>query len=148
MYLLLIEHIIREGKLYRSYIKDLELNKNINKENIRKTELFWDQIMMEHSLFIRGLLDPSENELISTSNKFANEFCELIQKTDDATEITMLSVTSDTLMETIKLRDFKKAGTKGMVDCKIRSITLPLLGDHVLREANHYIRLLNDSKDV
>ena len=104
MYLLLIEHIIREGKLYRSYIKDLELNKNINKENIRKTELFWDQIMMEHSLFIRGLLDPSENELISTSNKFANEFCELIQKTDDATEITMLSVTSDTLMETIKLR--------------------------------------------
>ena len=148
MYLLLIEHIIREGKLYRSYIKDLELNKNINKENIRKTELFWDQIMMEHSLFIRGLLDPSENELISTSNKFANEFCELIQKTDDATEITMLSVTSDILMETIKLRDFKKAGTKGMVDCKIRSIILPLLGDHVLREANHYIRLLNDSKDV
>ena len=148
MYLLLIEHIIREGKLYRSYIKDLELNKNINKENIRKTELFWDQIMMEHSLFIRGLLDPSENELISTSNKFANEFCELIQKTDDATEITMLSVTSDTLMETIKLRDFKKAGTKGMVDCKIRTIILPLLGDHVLREANHYIRLLNDSKDV
>lgn len=147
-YLLLIEHIIREGKLYRSYIKDLELNKNINKENIWKTELFWDQIMMEHSLFIRGLLDPSENELISTSNKFANEFCELIQKTDDATEITMLSVTSDTLMETIKLRDFKKAGTKGMVDCKIRSIILPLLGDHVLREANHYIRLLNDSKDV
>ena len=104
--------------------------------------------MMEHFLFIRGLLDPSENELISTSNKFANEFCELIQKTDDATEITMLSVTSDTLMETIKLRDFKKAGTKGMVDCKIRSIILPLLGDHVLREANHYIRLLNDSKDV
>lgn len=147
-YPLLIEHIIREGKLYRSYIKDLELNKNINKENIRKTELFWDQIMMEHSLFIRGLLDPSENELISTLNKFANEFCELIQKTDDATEITMLSVTSDTLMETIKLRDFKKAGTKGMVDCKIRSIILPLLGDHVLREANHYIRLLNDSKDV
>ena len=147
-YLLLIEHIIREGKLYRSYIKDLELNKNINKENIWKTELFGDQIMMEHSLFIRELLDPSENELISTSNKFANEFCELIQKTDDATEITMLSVTSDTLMETIKLRDFKKAGTKGMVDCKIRSIILPLLGDHVLREANHYIRLLNDSKDV
>ena len=147
-YPLLIEHIIREGKLYRSYIKDLELNKNINKENIWKTELFGDQIMMEHSLFIRELLDPSENELISTSNKFANEFCELIQKTDDATEITMLSVTSDTLMETIKLRDFKKAGTKGMVDCKIRSIILPLLGDHVLREANHYIRLLNDSKDV
>ena len=147
-YPLLIEHIIREAKLYRSYIRDLELNKNINKESIRKTELFWDQIMMEHSLFIRGLLDPSENELISTSNKFANEFSELIQKANDATEMTMPNVTSDTLMETIKLRDFKKAGTRGIVDCKIRSIILPLLADHVLREANHYIRLLTDCEDV
>ena len=147
-YPLLIEHIIREAKLYRSYIKDLELNQNINKENIKKTELFWDEIMMEHSLFIRGLLDPSENELINTSNKFANEFSELIQKADDATEMTMPSVTSDTLMETIKLIEFKKAGTKGIVDCKIKSIILPLLADHVLREANHYIRLLNECKGV
>ncbi len=147
-YPLLIEHIIREGKLYRSYIKELELNKDINKENIGKIELFWDRIMMEHSLFIRGLLDPSESELISTSNKFANEFSGLIQKADDATEMTMPSVTSDTLMETIKLRDFKQAGTKGIVDCKIKSIILPLLADHVLREANHYIRLLNDCKGV
>ena len=147
-YPLLIEHIIREAKLYRSYIKDLEINKDIDKENIKKIELFWDQIMMEHSLFIRGLLDPSENELISTSNDFANEFSELIQKADNATEMTMAGITSDTLMETIKLRDFKKAGTEGIVDCKIKSIILPLLADHVLREANHYIRLLNDCKDV
>lgn len=147
-YPLLIEHIIREAKLYRSYIKDLEANKDIDKENIRKTELFWDQIMMEHSLFIRGLLDPAENELITTSNKFANEFSELLQKADDATEMTMPEVTSDILMETIKLRDFKAAGAKGIVDCKIRSIILPLLADHVLREANHYIRLLNDCKVV
>ena len=104
--------------------------------------------MMEHSLFIRGLLDPTENELITTSNKFANEFSELLQKADDATEMTMPEVTSDILMETIKLRDFKAAGAKGIVDCKIRSIILPLLADHVLREANHYIRLLNDYKVV
>ena len=143
-YPLLIEHIIREAKLYRSYIKDLETNRDIDKESIRKTELFWNQIMMEHSLFIRGLLDPTENELITTSNKFANEFSELLQKANDATEMTMSNVTSATLMETIKLRDFKAAGAKGIVDCKIRSIILPLLADHVLREANHYIRLLND----
>lgn len=117
-YPLLIEHIIREAKLYRSYIKDLEANKDIDKESIRKTELFWNQIMMEHSLFIRGLLDPTENELITTSNKFANEFSELLQKVNDATEMTMSNITSDTLMETIKLRDFKEAGTKGIVDCK------------------------------
>ncbi len=141
-YPLLIEHIIREAKLYRLYVKEIESNEDIDKDNIRKIELFWNQIMMEHSLFIRGLLDPSESELISTSDKFANEFSELIKKADEATEMTMSSVTNDTLMETIKLRDFKKAGTKGIVDCEIKSIILPLLADHVLREANHYIRVL------
>ena len=147
-YPLLIEHIIREAKLYRRYIQDIENDKDIDKNEIRKTELFWNQIMMEHSLFIRGLLDPSENELISTSNDFANEFSELIKKANAATEMTMTSVISDILMETIKLRDFKKVGTKGILDCEIKSIILPLLADHVLREANHYIRLLDECKDL
>ena len=53
--------------------------------------------MMENSLFIRGLLDPSENELISTSNKFADEFRDLLKKADNTTEKTMTSITNDTL---------------------------------------------------
>ncbi len=145
-YPLLIEHIMREAKLYRSYIERLENNDDIDKDEIKKNELFWDRIMMEHSLFIRGLLDPTENELISASNNFANEFCELIKKTDSITEMTMTNITNETLAETIKLRDFKESGTKGIADCKIKSIILPLLADHVLREANHYIRLLNNYK--
>lgn len=141
-YPLLIEHIIREANLYRLYVKKIENGEDIDKSKVKKSELFWNQIMMEHTLFIRGLLDPSESELIDTSNKFASEFKELIKKADNATEMTMAGITEDTLKETLKLKDFKTAGTKGIVDCKIKSIILPLLADHVLREANHYIRLL------
>ncbi len=54
----------------------------------------------------------------------------------------MEGLTCKTLEETLKYRDFKLAGTKGINDCEIRSIILPLLADHVLREANHYIRIL------
>jgi hypothetical protein len=32
--------------------------------------------------------------------------------------------------------------TQGLLGCKIKSIIIPLLGDHVLRESNHYLRLL------
>ncbi|HEX9059455.1 MAG TPA: DUF2935 domain-containing protein, partial [Clostridia bacterium] len=32
--------------------------------------------------------------------------------------------------------------TKGLINCSIKAIAYPLLGDHVLREANHYIRIL------
>lgn len=145
-YPLLIEHIIREAKLYRSYVYDIENDKDIEEKDIKETELFWDQIMMEHSLFIRGLLDPSEDSLINTSDKFAKEYSDLIEKAKNMTSATISSVSDETLMETIKLRDFKKAGTEGIDGCKIKSIILPLLADHVLREANHYIRILNNYK--
>lgn len=47
-------------------------------------------------------------------------------------------------MLTQKFRDFKRAGVEGIETCKIKSIILPLLADHVLREVNHYLRLLED----
>lgn len=140
-YPLLIEHIIREAKLYQRYIMNLEEG-NAAQDNMRDIELFWNQIMMEHALFIRGLLDPTENDLIVTANDFANQYAMLLSETMNMTDMTIGSITDKTLLETMKYRDFKKAGTKGIEECKIRSLILPLLADHVLREANHYIRLL------
>ena len=61
---------------------------------------------------------------------------------------TITSITNKTLNQTIQLRNFKQAGTEGIPSCKIRSIILPLLGDHVLREANHYIRLLQSYQNM
>ena len=142
-YPLLVEHIIREAKLYRSNIIDLENGEDIENKDVKQSELFWDQIMMEHALFIRGLLDPSENQLIETSDKFAKEYAALIEKAKTMTDETMASITAETLNKTIKINEFKEAGTKGIDECKIRAIFLPLLADHVLRESNHFIRLLN-----
>jgi len=138
----LVEHTIEEAKLYRSYIDDIECNRDIDEVNISKIEAFWNEIMMEHSLFIRGLLDPSEYELINTAHEFAFEFNELIQQLNNVTNVTIDNVTHETLKETTRLRDFKEEGTKGIMNCNIKSLILPLLSDHVLREANHYIRIL------
>ncbi len=143
-YPLLLEHIIREAKLYRQYVAMLQNGQNITSDDRKKVELFWNQIMMEHALFIRGLLDPSEEELIATSNNFAQEYKKLLQEAKNMTDETIKSVTDKTITETIKYRDFKKAGTEGILGCKIKSIILPLLADHVLREANHYLRILKE----
>lgn len=141
-YPLLIEHIIREAKLYQKYIMNLEEGNANAGESMRDIELFWNQIMMEHALFIRGLLDPTENQLIMTADDFANQYAKLLAEARNMTDMTIDSVTDKTLEETKKYRDFKMAGAKGIEECKIRSLILPLLADHVLREANHYIRLL------
>ena len=141
-YPLLIDHILREAKLYRSYIIALENGQDIELEDFRQVELFWNQIMMEHALFIRGLLDPTENDLIKTADDFAMEYNNLLEEARSMTDATMLSLKNKTLQETLKYRDFKAAGAKGLDTCKIKSIILPLLADHVLREANHYLRIL------
>ncbi len=143
-YPLLIEHIIREAKLYRQYVAMLLNGQNITCEDKKQIELFWNQIMMEHALFIRGLLDPTEEELISTADNFAKQYEQLLQEARNMTDETIKSITDKTITETTKYRDFKKAGTEGIVGCQIRSIILPLLADHVLREANHYLRLLEE----
>lgn len=147
-YPLLIEHIIREAKLYLSLIEDLDNRVDIDSKDAKETELFWDQIMMEHALFIRGLLDPSENKLIETADEFADDFNKLIKEAKAMTDVTIKSTIDETLNQTIDLKNFKQAGTEGIASCKIKSIILPLLGDHVLREANHYIRLLESYKSM
>lgn len=147
-YPLLIEHITREAQLYLSLVNDLENRVDIDSKDVRETELFWDQIMMEHSQFIRGLLDPTEDDLIDTADEFADVFNDLMQEVQAMTDMTINSVTDQTLNQTVQLKNFKQAGTEGIASCKIRSIILPLLGDHVLREANHYIRLLETYKKM
>lgn len=138
-YPLLIEHIIREAKLYREYIQMLERNCEINCQSMKDIECFWNRIMMEHAMFIRGLLDPTEADLIKKADGFTNEYAALLESCCGAHNKMM---GSDSLEKTIKFRDFKSAGAKGIEECRIRSVILPLLADHVLREANRYIRLL------
>lgn len=137
-YPLLIEHIIREAKLYREYVEILEREGDLTDLSMRDTECFWNRIMMEHAMFIRGLLDPSESELIASADGFAKEYSELLEECNSAHR----RASGDSLEQTIRFRDFKMAGVQGITDCSIRSVILPLLADHVLREANHYIRLL------
>ena len=138
-YPLLIEHILREAKLYREYVEILEREGCLTNESMHEIECFWNQIMMEHAMFIRGLLDPSETELIHSADGFAKDYSELLETCHRTHNQTLKTTALD---ETIKFRDFKIAGTQGIEQCRIRSVILPLLADHVLREANHYIRLL------
>ena len=135
-YLLLIEHILREARAYESQLRNYQNGVFVCEA---QDEQFWNQIMMEHALFIRGSLDPSENQLIQTANQFVCEYEQLLRKGSHQTSWNNSSTSKD---ETIRFRDFKKEGTKGIINCQIQSIILPLLADHVLREANHYLRLL------
>lgn len=145
-YPLLIKHILREAKLYRTIIHNLMNNRQMSYRELWGTENFWNQIMMEHALFIRGLLDPSEEELVKTAHEFSLDYKKFLERANCQNRTAMQDLINDSLQKTLEYRDFKATGTKGILNCKIDSVILPLLADHVLREANHYIRLLECSQ--
>lgn len=145
-YPLLIEHILREAKLYRQIVSELEGRGRISVPDLRNQEIFWNQIMMEHAQFIRGLLDPTECELIETANEFAEDYCRLLEEAREQDRRAMNALTARTLQTTRQYQQFKSAGTEGITGCEIRSVILPLLADHVLREANHYLRILEHAR--
>lgn len=150
-YPLLIDHILREAKLYLSMIEGLQSREDMNMEKeIYGEQLFWNNIMAEHAKFIRGLLDPTENELININNDFAKEFDDLTLEVIEAINKTLPieEVTQDSLEATKRIRDFNIQATEGLTDCKIISIIIPLLGDHALRESNHFLRLLEEFSEL
>lgn len=141
-YPLLIEHILREAKLYHSIIEELNENREMCSCRLKDMTQFWNQIMMEHALFIRGLLDPTEEELIMTAHGFAMDYKALLDEARGRDYKSMDDHTRRTIEKTMELRDFKATGTSGIANCEIDSVILPLLADHVLREANHFLRIL------
>ena len=141
-YPLLIEHILREARFFMDMLDALINGMNImSPEDLIDQEMFWNRQMAEHAKFIAGLLDPTEEALIDTARMFGKEFDKLTAESKQATQQAkgVNQSTNDSIDATKRLRDFKTAGTKGLIDCKIQSIIVPLLADHVLREANHYL---------
>lgn len=138
-YPLLITHIMNEAKMYYDLLNKIERKEPFTSNYIYEQELFWNKIMMEHAEFIRGLLDPSEKELILTADKYAYEYEKIINNYSN----NPLELNNISLNQTINFRDFKIAGEEGILNCQIKSIIIPLLADHVVREANHFIRILS-----
>jgi hypothetical protein len=148
-YPLLIDHILREAKFYLRMLRKLQRREEFDvAREAAFQETFWNRIMAEHSKFIRGLLDPTEEQLFNTANDFGKRFDELTLEARNLSQDMGLlpEVTDRSLKNTVDIRNFKRQGTEGLIQCKIKSIAFPLLGDHVVREANHYIRMLKSFK--
>lgn len=150
IYPLMLDHVTREAEHYLEHLQTLQKRQSLTDgpKTIAGAEVFWNNIMGEHSKFIRGLLDPTEEELIQKANSFSGEFEELTKAARQAyDQLELLSgVTRSSIAATTDIINFKIQGTIGILECRIRSIILPLLSDHVLREANHYLKELREFK--
>jgi hypothetical protein len=142
LYPSIYDHIIKEAKSYIKALQKIQKREIPTAKELLDQEVFWDIVMQDHSKVLRGLFDPSEQEKINTSDHFSKIFEKLAKKTQDSLPEALSEITSQNLEAVINLSSFKKQNTQGLLECKTKAIILPLFLDHLLREANHYIRLL------
>lgn len=135
----LLRHITHEAEHYMEELKALNAGDMPNARRSCFQIDFWNKIMMEHAEFIDGLLDPTEKTLKAAAQASVERFGELIGKCVADNEAR---IAAQSKQATSEIKAYKAAATEGLLQCKIESIIPPLLGDHVLREANHFLRIL------
>ncbi|HHV63538.1 MAG TPA: DUF2935 domain-containing protein [Peptococcaceae bacterium] len=145
---LLIIHIRREAILFVEQLELLQRSGAIDYvREILAQKIFWDRQMAEHAQFIAHLLDPTESALINQANIFAQLFFNLRAKAESGVN-PPAQLLQEEILATNNLRNFKATAEELILACRIRSIIIPLLADHVLREANHFLRILQTSGSV
>jgi hypothetical protein len=142
-----LEHLVHEVQNYIAMLtKLISGTEEMAPREFALQQAFWNEIMHEHAEYIEGMLDPKESALKAQAAAFGREFARLVQQAQTAEQRLQIlpQVTMRSEAATERIQRFKADGTKGILSCQIRSIINPLLSDHVLREANYYLRMLRE----
>lgn len=125
-----VKHLMHESKNYRSYIINFDNEEEFTCEDMTQVDLFWDHSILEHAQYVRAILNSVDNELIQSCDAFSVSYQKLVAELSDKAAIAMkdMDIDADTISSAVEFH--------------VPSVILPLFADHLLREANHYIRLL------
>jgi hypothetical protein len=148
---LLVDHISREAFYFRNRLEELNQNKlEPLADAIIDENVFFLRIMADHAKFIGHLLDPSERKLVEQAREFSHDFDQLLFQARDLDSMRPQSQTNPLLGQFLdqnkvsvkSLRDFKQTARDLINECKIKSIIHPLLADHVFREAERFLEII------
>lgn len=140
LYADLLSHVTQEAEYYQERLTALQ-NRRLPRRTLCEELNFWNHVMGDHARFIACMLDPTEVRLREAAENIAERFDILIERCMRTPEREIIG---RSLAATERVRNFKRAATEGILACEIISIILPLLADHVLRKANHYLRILRE----
>lgn len=151
-YALLVDHTSREAAYFAKRLKELNEGKlKPVPEAIIKENVFFLKIMADHAKFIGHLLDPSERKLVEQAQEFSYDFDQLLFQAMDLDSMRPQSETVPLLdqfldqnrVSVVSLRNFKKTARDLIEECRIKSNIHPLLADHVFREAERFLHIID-----
>lgn len=151
-YPLLVDHTSREAAYFVKRLRELNEGKlRPLPDAIIKENVFFLKIMADHAKFIGHLLDPSERKLVDQAREFSHDFDQLLYQATDLEHMRPQSETQPLLDQFLdqnrvsvkSLRDFKKTARDLIDACRIKSNIHPLLADHVFREADRFLHIID-----
>jgi hypothetical protein len=149
---LLIDHVSREAFYFGNRLQELNSGRlDPLPDAIINENVFFLRIMADHAKFIAHLLDPSERKLVDQAREFSNDFDQLLSQARDLDSMRPQSQTVPLLEQFLdqnrvsvkSLRDFKKTARELIEACRIKSVIHPLLADHVFREADRFLHIID-----
>lgn len=149
---LLVDHVSREAFYFRNRLEELNTGQlDALPDAIINENVFFLRIMADHAKFIGHLLDPSERKLVEQAQEFSEDFDKLLFQAVDLDSMRPQSQTVPLLDQFLdqnrvsvkSLRDFKKTARELIEACRIKSIIHPLLADHVFREADRFLTIID-----
>lgn len=149
---LLVDHTSREANYFRNRLEELNEGRlDPLPDAIIHENVFFLRIMADHAKFIGHLLDPSERQLVEQARNFSHDFDQLLFQAIDLSGMRPQSQTEPLLgqfldqnrVSVVSLRDFKKTARDLIEACRIKSIIHPLLADHVFREAERFLFIID-----
>jgi hypothetical protein len=154
---LLVDHMSREALYFQKLLQKFRDSAMCYPVDAMVSEnVFWLRIMADHLQFIRGLVDPTERQLLGQLKSLNEDFDQLGLQARDLDSILwhfrpnddLIRVEREVMVATVRLRDFLAALECLIKDCAALTTAPPLLADHVRRETEHFLRILEQIREA
>jgi hypothetical protein len=128
-------------------VKPLDCDEDRARDFIRRSleeNRFWLRIMNEHALFLSEGFSRRDSDLIREANRFFTLFDQLLAELESLppSEEAVFRFNVRVIQAVKAFRDFKQEVLNLVILCRIVGFNLPLLIDHIRREAEFFITVL------
>lgn len=135
-----IQHMINEARMYQRLLTRIEVNKNIT-TSLLEQELFWNESMKEHTIFIKERLDLTEINNLKEIEELSNSYEDILDKYSYDEELLF----SNSKIIQNKLKEYLLRLEEEIIDNKVKISILPIMIDHYIRELNYYNKILEEN---
>lgn len=105
--------------------------------------LFWNDIMMEHAMFIAMLMPGREVDgLRRQAEEFQRLFAQQLKMASGIQPDNYVAFNRRSIDLAKRISDFKKTTRQQQLDAKVRTLVWPLFFEHTAREADRFIACL------